>query len=371
MKKHHALLIFMLLVAIVYSLTYLNYLNFKKSRESYTVKKISGRVSYRHQVMPTTAGMEKFKNSDRWFPLQEQMVVMPGDDIKTGENSSVDLWLANDILVRIAENSVVKVEERRRQTSPGPLSFLKKVTIFAKEVQAGDNDTKKQKDFTVQAGKILSGVATTLTKLRNNEPLRINTPYAVVGVRGTHFSVVYDPSLQESTVAVLQGGVSVAAVGNAANEAFVFDRSMAIFSHAVKDLDFSKVKQEPLSPQEQDLIAALAKEDNRTTFGVLIQHLLDLRVFKRIFDDILISLAKYEMRSIVAHAEYSGNAVPDRIQDIKLQYGDFDDPWQKPYRYEKFDNNNGLIQSAGPDKDMYTHDDIVIPIQRSFNAKPR
>ncbi len=104
--------------------------------------------------------------------------VAEGETVVTGGASSVDLVYNESALVRINENSSTRIDS--------VMATLKKST-----------------DLSLQKGSIF----TTVSKLKDDENFRVNTPTMVIAVRGTSFRVSSDDNISDTDV--LSGTVRV------------------------------------------------------------------------------------------------------------------------------------------------------------------
>jgi hypothetical protein len=54
--------------------------------------------------------------------------------------------------------------------------------------------------------------------------------------------------------------------------------------------------------------------------------------------------------------------VPEKLRSIELEDGDYKDPWNTDYFYERIGPKEAVLISAGPDKILHTSDDIFMSI---------
>jgi len=79
----------------------------------------------------------------------------------------------------------------------------------------------------------------------------------------------------------------------------------------------------------------------------------------------LTAISRYEMKVFTrairdfSRIKWNGN-VPESLNDIELEAGDYFDPWDSEYFYEKKSVNSAVLISAGPDKLLHTRDDIIM-----------
>jgi tetratricopeptide (TPR) repeat protein len=106
-----------------------------------------------------------------WSPLKQQQWLCPGDRIRVGANSRAGLVLNDDTLLRLAENSSVRISAPSKEGN----AWLD----------------------------LLDGVAHFLSRVRH--PFQVNTPYVNASIEGTEFTV--KTSADGSSVTVLEGQV--------------------------------------------------------------------------------------------------------------------------------------------------------------------
>lgn len=123
------------------------------------------------------------------LPAFVQTALKPGDEVRTHARSRAEIRLGDGVLVRLKENTVFKLErlKSRKGTLNVALRLLK--------------------------GKILLKVG----KLGSGSRVRVRTPTAVAGVRGTMF--VVDAQAAKTEIKVLEGTVRAAAVSGTAPDA--------------------------------------------------------------------------------------------------------------------------------------------------------
>jgi len=94
---------------------------------------------------------------------------------------------------------------------------------------------------------------------------------------------------------------------------------------------------------------------------------MNLVIASPFYNKALKIITNYEMkifkRAIIYHARLLwNNTVPSTLQSIELEDGDYADPWDTEYLYEKIEANKATLISAGPDKIYHTPDDIFMSI---------
>jgi len=127
----------------------------------------------------------KVAESKKWFVPKIGMALKNGDIIKTGKKSWITIAFENSSLTRIAQNSKVRVSKVEYDIKKKKLKSRLKIPGL---------------------GKIIS----VIKKLKREEPPKfdIETPTAVIGVRGTEFMVDV-PDEDTSVFAVFEGKVIV------------------------------------------------------------------------------------------------------------------------------------------------------------------
>lgn len=127
----------------------------------------------------------------------EWSVPVPGEVLKqdylvrTGANSYAELELDPANRFRLKENSQIMIKELARE---------------AKDV---DGAVVKLTEFNLLEGDVVFK----LDQLPKDTLIRVTSPTAVAGTRGTAFRVRYNPAIELTRVGVLEGNVRVASVG--------------------------------------------------------------------------------------------------------------------------------------------------------------
>lgn len=136
--------------------------------------------------MESIEGTAKIKRAGmpRFTTLRKNMLVHPGDEIKTDPQSKAVMTIENAAVNGLGENTHVTVDH-----------------IEA----ASDVKTVKVK-IGLPKGKLWSEVGRLKTK---DSSFEIETPSAVTGVRGTVFRVSVEEDTSESTVSVIAGKVAI------------------------------------------------------------------------------------------------------------------------------------------------------------------
>lgn len=135
----------------------------------------------------------KFPGSAEFVPVVNGKIVPQGSIIKTGDESTVNLEFSSGATALVRPNSQIEV------------------TKFEQELVSGKN-TFGNEEPSVSSTKmnLLSGeVVSNVKKLKKGSEYIVNTPIGSAGVRGTFFSVSYNPSTKKLTVSTLTGKVEV------------------------------------------------------------------------------------------------------------------------------------------------------------------
>jgi hypothetical protein len=123
-------------------------------------------------------------------PLQAGTSIAPGMEIRTGPQSYVTLQLADGSVLRLQPSSVVQLERSKHYEAAG--FFASKLKLLKGRIEA------------------------LVAHLTGGEPrFEIQTPQAVMGVRGTEFRTTVSPDQGQTQGEVLQGAVAVG-IGRAA-----------------------------------------------------------------------------------------------------------------------------------------------------------
>ncbi len=308
-----------------------------KVAKNYLVKDVSGSVQIRHQaVYKTSDGNIVFKGESDWTPLGSSSLVNQGDTIKTGSASSVDIIMINpqgtSVASRIKENSLIQIESQKSTDSVIKMA-LRKGTALVHALTAG---AKKKEIF------------------------ELRTPTATAGIRGTEFFVKHQQGAERTQVAVSEGVVNVrpdtpllhgADVDVPAGKTLRADP----VTHLMNVIDTLPVDREELKEIKNIPTHISSLDSLSNAFG-------NAHLFPEIYNQMLTEIAKYSMGAfedaIIVNAGRSGE-YPNSLEDISLEKGNYNDPWGTPYFYKKTSSASALLISAGPDKILYSSDDIV------------
>jgi hypothetical protein len=118
------------------------------------------------------------RTPERWAPIVVGDLLAPDSAVRTGEHSAVLVQMINGHSIRVGPSSTVELKE------------------------VGANSSYS---FQLIAGELWSFV----NKARRPTRYEVDTPTAVLGVRGTIFHVDYDGTANDSLVSVNEGTVSL------------------------------------------------------------------------------------------------------------------------------------------------------------------
>ena len=119
---------------------------------------------------------------NKWEKVRRGDSLLKDDRIRTGRNSRAELVFKNKIYLRASANSEMNVR-----------------SLFG--------DTEEQDlDVNLIRGTLWTSA---LRKLKKRSRLKIRTPVAVMGVKGTQFNTVFQPVTEQLEVIVVEGRVEV------------------------------------------------------------------------------------------------------------------------------------------------------------------
>ena len=119
---------------------------------------------------------------NKWEKVRRGDSILKDDRIRTGRNSRAEFVFKNKVYLRASANSEMNVR-----------------SLFG--------DTKEQDlDVNLIHGTLWTSI---LRKLKKKSRLKIRTPVAVMGVKGTQFNTVFQPVTEQLEVIVVEGRVEV------------------------------------------------------------------------------------------------------------------------------------------------------------------
>lgn len=119
-------------------------------------------------IVKSLAGDVAIVRNDTPIKAETNMKLLKGDHIRTGKNGKVGLIFEDDTVISIGPNSRIVIEDFLFQPSEKRLSFITRVIQGTVSYLSG------------QIAKLAPGL------------VRIETPQATVGLRGTHVLVKVD-----------------------------------------------------------------------------------------------------------------------------------------------------------------------------------
>ena len=170
--------------------------NFRKQDESFTefMKPLAGLLFFVFFLLPglipEAAEIGPIKGlverldlrKNKWEKVRQGDSILKDDRIRTGRNSRAELVFKNKIYLRASANSEMNVSG-----------------LFG--------DTKEQDlDVNLIRGTLWTSL---LRKLKKKSRVKIRTPVAVMGVKGTQFNTVFQPVTEQLEVIVVEGRVEV------------------------------------------------------------------------------------------------------------------------------------------------------------------
>lgn len=303
-----------------------------------TVTNVSGCAAIQYQVAhfidQEFNAVKAYNKTSKWIPLQKGSKIAYGALIKTAKHTAVDIMIKNVGGLRITEQSSVKLEQINKNPMVIDLA-LNEGRVFSRVIPA------ESKESLAALGKY-----------------RVRTPTADVRVQGTTFSVEYLSSNKSTQVAVLDGVVHIKSNEGSALNTKVHTGEKIQIAPSIR------------YPQIENISEAIRKEllDTRNlkfkeTGADSWNEIMGLVVASPFFNKALAIIARYEMnafkRAILCYARLEwNNTVPGRLQAVELENGDYQDPWDTDYYYEKIEDKKAVLISAGPDRVLHTQDDI-------------
>ena len=304
------------------------------SGKDYIVTYASGNCSIQYNVQHRDSILRKWhQKKGAWIPLREGMKTGTGDRMKTEKDSFVEVMKEGQLAFWVKENSLLELEQK--------------------------NETERYMQVGLIYGKVICHVVS-----MEKERFMIRTPTAVAVVRGTTFSVEYFPNKRVTEVEVLEGVVDVKTTDKKPEDIDITEGKKIRVGPVIRDPNV-----ENLSPNEKEDI--LEKRNGlriETPRFERILKAMDLNLFSPILNKVLSQITESEMRTFAKEIKLQsrlrrGGKVPGSLRFIKLEEGDYQDPWKTDYYYEKIGPTRAILISAGPDKNLHTRDDIVIPIK--------
>ena len=309
----------------------------------YIVTNTIGKAAAQYNVGRTLdfgdGGKKIYRKKSEWIPLQKNMKVGSGANIKLEKNALVDIKVSSEVGLRIKENSYLRLMQ--------------------------DEKSPKIIDLALNRGKLLCRVnrKKISKKATDTNILRILTPTATAHIRGTSFSVDYRPSKKMTNVEVLEGLVSLKSrIKNSREVTIPGGKKLQITPQSFNLLlqDITAVSRKELLETKELKLETSMKDRWEQALGFVLAS--------PIYKKVLVEITKYEMKVFIRAMRYFaplrwGNSVPNSLRDVELEEGDYRDPWAIEYLYDKIDAKRAVLISAGPDNIFHTSDDIFMSIK--------
>jgi len=308
----------------------------------YIVTDITGQASVQYQIDHNLGAESQnktaYRRKSKWIPLRRGMKIGTGASLKLDKRSSLDLMKNNEMALRLKESSLLKLEHKE------PEAPYHKVTLAHGKVFCRVNGKQGAK------GK------------PRGEKLRVITPRATAHVRGTSFSVDYQPGRNITKVEVLEGLVAV--------------KSKKYLNMEFTVAEGKKIQIAPnLTAPIFDILSPAARKElqeaHKLQINPSVSDQWDQAVIYAtatpLFKKAMIEITKYEMKVFIRAIRYFAplrwnHKVPDSLKEVELDEGDYKDPWDNEYLYEKINSTKAILISAGSDKIFHTRDDIFTSI---------
>lgn len=307
-----------------------------------TINNISGKVLAQYEIQypfdVKSKNGKSYHRKSKWIPLRKGSRIGSGALIKTEEHAFIDLMIEGVAAFRINKNSLIKFEQIKRK--------------------------HKNVNIALNSGELLCRIIDkkSAKSQKGLDKCIVTTPTATIRVKGTTFYVNYFPSKKITKVAVLDGAVNFNPNDNL---------SFGTTVYRGKQAQIAPVNQHPylenITPHIRDELLDAKRLKFKSSGIDQWNQIMDLVVASPFYNKALKIITNYEMkifkRAIIYHARLLwNNTVPSTLQAIELEDGDYADPWDTEYLYEKIEEKKAALISAGPDKIYHTPDDIFMSI---------
>lgn len=178
-------------------------------------------------------------SEEKWAQAELDMPVYPGDKVKTGTRSEAELILDDGSMLRVEEKTLMEIVDSKIEDGTG-------------------EEGKKSVLINLGVGKILNNFKKLLQK---ESRVNVSTEAAVVGIRGTEFSVEAGED-GKTEVAVFAGSVEVA---DPAGNAVQVDQDKQTMVEKGKAPHTPQELTEKIRKYREDVVTKFRKrvEDNR------------------------------------------------------------------------------------------------------------
>ncbi|MEW6666927.1 MAG: FecR family protein [Thermodesulfobacteriota bacterium] len=339
MKGFMYTLLFLLSVFVSFLMVSSYILSQETPGGDYVLTNTSGKATIQYQTVSEDKEFSKWRQQKAdWIPTGAGMKTGSGDRIRTGAGSYADIMREGKVAIRLEENSLLEMAQQE-----GPDEVM---------------------ELTLKQGKVSCRVK---DEEKPDRKLRVRTETALVGVKGTVFSVGYNPKAQITDVQVLEGVVSVQRPwGPSVTREVGKDEKLMVGASS------GRLIPQPLSREEREALLGMEKVAMIQKAGLdRVLNALDLDVFSPVLTKIICKITEAEMSTFEKALKDMGRIrlrgrIPASLRDAELEQGDYVDPWGSDYLYERIGERKAILISAGPDRVFHTRDDLVKHIELGF-----
>lgn len=308
----------------------------------FSITNISGKVLAQYKIQypldDKSKNDESYHRKSKWIPLRKGSKIGFGASIKTEEQAFIDLMVDGIAAFRINKNSLIRMEQAEKE--------------------------HKNVNIVLKRGKLLCRMINTKSakSQKGLDKCIVTTPTATVHVKGTTFYVDYFPLEKTTKVGVLDGTVHFKP-----NDPLSFATTVYSGKQTQITPSIEYPKLENITPDIREELVEARRLKLETSGSDHWDEIMDLVLASPFYNSALKIITNYEMkifkRAIIYHARLLWNStVPGTLQAIELEDGDYADPWDTDYLYEKIQEKKAVLISAGPDKLFHTPDDIFMSI---------
>ena len=307
-----------------------------------TINNISGKVLAQYKIKypfdVKSKNGKSYHRKSKWIPLRKGSSIGSGALIKTEEHAFIDLMVEGVAAFRINKNSLIKLEQIKRK--------------------------HKNVNIALNSGELLCRITDTKSakSQKGLDKFVVTTPTATIRAKGTIFYAYYFPSKKITKVAVLDGAVNFEPNDNLSFGTRVYSGKQAQITPVNQHTQL-----ENITPHIRDELLEAKRLKFKSSASDNWDEIMNLVIASPFYNKALKIITNYEMkifkRAIIYHARLLwNNTVPSTLQAIELEDGDYADPWDTEYLYEKIEEKKAALISAGPDKIYHTPDDIFMSI---------
>lgn len=299
------------------------------------------RYAVAYRIDPSDPQSPIYQNVSKWYPIEPGMKIGSGAYIKSERNGAIDLMTPSRIGMRVKGHGFMRLDARDGEPKPY--------------------------DLHLQYGKVYCRVIP--SDKAEAERLRVLTPTAMAVVKGTTFALDYLPAEQTTQLQVLEGLVRLASNQDRKAPGLQVGKERMVrlgSGSPVASVDYigEAVRRELAAALDLKTAPDLADRWERA-----VSYISASPLYRRVLEEI----TRYEMKVFIRAIRYFaplrwGNNMPDRLQDVPLDEGDYQDPWNNDYVYKRMGNQQAVLISAGADRRLHTNDDIVMRL-RSLSGR--